>query len=78
MTALDSSDTLPPGPYTVGLTSGPGDYRGVPYTIVCGDGRAIAGHVPSKAIAEAIADAMNQAEHAAKVVALLRSRALGD
>lgn len=53
-------DPLPPGPYTVGLTHGPhGDSR--PYTVVCADGRAIAGHIESRQCAQAIADAMNVA-----------------
>lgn len=55
---LDSSATLPPGPYAVGLTHGPnGDSP--PYTVNCGTGQAVAGHIPSKAIAEAIADTLN-------------------
>lgn len=55
---LTSRDALPPGPYGVGLTHTPhGD--SVPWTVTCGDGRAVAGHVPSKAIAEAIVAALN-------------------
>lgn len=57
------TDPLPPGPYSVGLTKiqhADGYYEGQPYTIVCGDGRAIAGHVDSAACAEAIARAMNE------------------
>jgi hypothetical protein len=30
-----------------------------PFTVRCGDGRAIAGHVNSRACAEAIVDALN-------------------
>jgi len=59
MMAIKSTDSLPPGPYAVGLTHGPGSYAGPPYAVTCGDGRAIAGHVESKAIAQDIADAMN-------------------
>ena len=52
-------DPLPPGPYAVGMThTEHGDEW--PYTVVCGDGRAIAGHVNSKACAEAIVDALNR------------------
>jgi hypothetical protein len=51
-------DPMPPGPYSVGMTHGPrGDEW--PYTIQCGDGRAIAGHIHSKACAEAIVLALN-------------------
>ena len=53
-----SQDTMPPGPYKTGLTHSPaGD--GPPWTVVCGDGRAIAGHVPSRDIAEKIVIALN-------------------
>lgn len=55
---ISATDPLPPGPYGIGLThTQHGDEP--PYTVVCGDGRAIAGHVNSKACADAIAEAMN-------------------
>lgn len=61
---LDAESTLPPGPYSAGMThwiSGDGEsHEGIPYTVRCGDGRAVAGHVPSREIAEAIADALNR------------------
>jgi len=53
-------DPLPPGPYAVGMMHGPQGALEWPFTVVCGDGRAIAGHVNSRACAEAIADALNQ------------------
>jgi hypothetical protein len=37
-----------------------------PWTVVCGDGRAVAGHVPSAAIAGEIAMALNTVEALAK------------
>jgi hypothetical protein len=56
--AVAFGDPLPPGPYAVGLTHSPrGDSR--PFTLVCGDGRAIAGHIESRACADALAEAMN-------------------
>lgn len=61
---LGAGDTLPPGPYTAGLTwwvAGDGVlHQGMPYTVTCADGRAVAGHVPSLEIAEAIACALNR------------------
>lgn len=52
-------DPFPPGPYAVGLVHGPhGDSW--PYTVQCGDGRAVAGHVNSLACAEAIVAALNR------------------
>lgn len=60
---LSSFDPMPDGPYSVGLTywlGGDGeDHQGQPFTVLCGDGRAIAGSVPSREIAEAIAAALN-------------------
>lgn len=58
MAELTSHDTLPPGPYSVGLTH---TQRGdsPPWTVVCGTGQAVAGHIPSRAIAECIALALN-------------------
>lgn len=54
---LGSTDSLPPGPYGVGLThTSSGD--SLPFTVTCGDGRAVAGHVPSRHIAEAIVAAL--------------------
>lgn len=60
---LGSSDRLPPGPYSVGATiwqSG----EGPPWTVRCGDGRAVAGHIPSREIAETICAALNRCEPA--------------
>lgn len=55
---LDSTAMLPEGPFLIGLTHTPhGDFP--PWTVVCGDGRAVAGHVPSAAIAGHIAMALN-------------------
>jgi hypothetical protein len=56
---LDSRSDLPPGPYVVGLTKGPGGELGPPHTVTCGTGQAVAAHIPSKAIAEKIAAALN-------------------
>jgi hypothetical protein len=56
---LDSRSLLPRGPYGVGLTHGPRGEDSPPWTVTCGTGQAVAGHVPSKAIAEAIAKALN-------------------
>lgn len=36
MTGMQQNEMLPPGPYRVGLTNGL-----PPYTVTCGDGRAI-------------------------------------
>lgn len=62
---LSADDELPAGPYGVGTTrweSGDGaTHEGMPYTVTCGTGQAVAGHVPSKFIAEAIAKALNAA-----------------
>lgn len=57
--ALTSTDALPEGPYTVGLTKGPGSYSGPPWTVCCGDGRAICGSVHSRETAERIAEALD-------------------
>lgn len=61
---LGAGDLMPPGPYSVGLThwqSGDGElHDGPPWTVVCGDGRAIAGYIPSREIAEEIAAALNR------------------
>lgn len=68
--AIAHGDPFPHGPYSVGLTqtlAGGGDPnnplrvtdRGPPYTIQAGDGRAIAGHIDSRASAYAIAAALN-------------------
>lgn len=55
---IGAGDPMPPGPYTVGLTHTPeGDMP--PWTVVCGDGRAVAGHVPSRECAEAIVEALH-------------------
>lgn len=61
---LGAGDEMPPGLYSVGLTicEGPdGSYETIPWTVRCGDGRAVCGHVPSLAIAQAIADVLNRA-----------------
>lgn len=62
--AVAHDDPMPPGPYSVGLThwlAGDGvEHDSRPYTVLCGDGRAIAGHVESRACAEAICAALNQ------------------
>jgi hypothetical protein len=57
---LGAGDALPAGTYTIGLTHEENGYSGPPWTVCCGDGRAIAGHVPSREIAQAIADALNR------------------
>ncbi len=70
---LDSTATMPPGPYNIGLTHGPnGDFP--PYTVVCGDGRAVCGHVPSAAIAGEIAMALNTVEQLVRVGKLATPR----
>jgi hypothetical protein len=53
------NDPMPPGPFRVGMMHGPSGALEWPYTIVSADGRAIAGHVPSKACADAIVFALN-------------------
>lgn len=62
--AIARDDPLPPGPYSVGLThwiTGNGEvHDGPPFTVVCGDGRAVAGHVESRLCAEAVASALNR------------------
>jgi len=59
---LDNRSDLPPGPYGTGLPKGPGGDLGPPHTVTCGTGQAVAGHIPSRAIAEKIADALNIVE----------------
>ena len=63
--ALGDGDPLPPGPFTVSLSTCDGPegvvYETIPYVVKCGNGQAVAGHVPSREIAEAIADALNRA-----------------
>lgn len=60
-----AGEPMPVGPYTVGLTRCEGvggEWReSIPWVIRCADGRAVAGHVPSREIAEAIAAALNGA-----------------
>jgi hypothetical protein len=60
--ALSAEDGLPAPPYRVSKTR---DLAGggwcEPFTVVAGDGRAVAGHVPSLEIARAIAFALNAA-----------------
>lgn len=62
---LGDGDAMPPGPYSVGMTkvvaTGKSEQKfSPPYTVLCGDGRAVAGHVPSREIAEAIVWALNR------------------
>jgi len=52
-------DPMPPGPFRVGLMHGPRGEVEWPYTILAADGRAIAGHVNSRACADAIVFALN-------------------
>jgi hypothetical protein len=63
--AITAFDDMPPGPYSVGVTywwGGDGvAYHGQPFTVTCGDGRAIAGHVESRDCADKIAAALNLA-----------------
>ena len=58
--AIGADDDLPAGPYAVGLTY---DFQlkrfTPPHTVFCGDGRCIAGHIPSLDIAKKIAAALN-------------------
>ena len=56
---IGRGDPLPAGPYAVGMTLGPNG-AGWPYTVIGGDGRAIAGQVNSQACAQAIVDALNR------------------
>lgn len=58
-------DPMPTGPYSVGYTHWEGAGDGFPYTVRCGDGRAIAGQVNSLACAQAIVDALNALASAA-------------
>jgi hypothetical protein len=82
---LGDGDALPPGPYTVGLTHWQAPdgtlHDGMPYTVVCATGQAVAGHVPSREIAEAIAVALNfhaDCQHADSVGSYLEAvRAIG-
>ncbi len=70
---LDAFSTMPAGPYAIGLTHTPhGDFP--PYTVVCGDGRAVAGHVPSAAIAGEIAMALNTVEQLVRIGKLAKPR----
>lgn len=57
--SIARNDLLPPGPYKIGMMRGPKGELEWPYTIECADGRAIAGHVNSKACADAIVAALN-------------------
>jgi hypothetical protein len=61
---IGADDALPPGPYAVGLThywGGDGHaHSSPPYTVICGDGRAIIADIQSRQIADAVADAMNK------------------
>lgn len=66
--AIAHEDPFPPGPYRIGMTqfwAGAQDEiaqrrgYGRPYTILCADGRAICGHVESRACVEAIVAALN-------------------
>jgi hypothetical protein len=53
-----AGDAMPAGPYSIGLTHGQ-RFDSPPWTICCADGRAVAGHIPSREIAEAIVAALN-------------------
>ena len=58
--SLASGDPLPAGPYSVGMTW----HMGVkawqpPYTVRAANGRVIAGHIPSRLIAQLIATCLN-------------------
>lgn len=48
-----------PAPTASASPHGP-DGDGPPWTLCCGDGRAVAGHVPSRECAEAIVEALNR------------------
>lgn len=65
---LGTDAALPPGPYLVGLTKiegiGGDWYEGLPYVVRCSTGQAIVGQIPSREIAQAIADALNAARPA--------------
>lgn len=62
--SIADDDPMPPGPFRVDLTywwGGDGiAHEGRPYTVRCGDGRCVAGHVPSLDCATAIAAALNR------------------
>jgi len=61
--ALTEEDDLPPGPYRLGMTY---DFEteqySRPFCIVAGDGRTIAGHIPSLAIARKLSALLNEEE----------------
>lgn len=57
--SIARDDPMPPGPYSVGMTIGPRGELEWPFTVVCGDGRAIAGHIHSRVCAGAIVSALN-------------------
>lgn len=62
--SIAGDDAMPSGPFRVGMThwwGGDGIAKqGRPYTVQCGDGRAVAGHVESLDCAEKIAEALNR------------------
>jgi hypothetical protein len=57
--SIARDDPMPAGPYAIGLTLGPNGAEW-PYTVIGGTGQAIAGHIHSKACAQAIVDALNR------------------
>lgn len=58
--ALTAQDDLPAGPFRVSMLWDFGlDGYVVPYSIVDSQGRPVAGHIPSLAIARAIRDALS-------------------
>lgn len=58
--SITRDDPLPPGPYRVGQMHGPRGELEWPFTIEAANGQAIAGHVNSKACADAIVQALNR------------------
>lgn len=57
--SIARDDPMPPGPYSVGMTHGPRGEPEWPFTVVCGTGQAVAGHINSRACADAIVSALN-------------------
>lgn len=59
--AIGNGDPLPPGPYSLSMLYDiPGEYYLPPFSVVAGNGKTIAGHIPSLPIAKAVRDALNQ------------------
>jgi hypothetical protein len=60
--AVSADDGLPPGPYRLGLLYDYGAEAYMPpFSVVAGDGRTIAGHIPSLKIAVRVRDLLNAA-----------------